>query len=1354
MYRRLILLVVLVLLAGLGSARIRTLPASANPVDSARAGTLHQLDPVVPEAGSPVVAVGMCPVWDGDTTHPNHFHQNDPSGPAGNCSAPYVADLTIPSSSLGVPASVTFTGVTAIERSIAVNGTLIVSSATVALSANAGISVNAGGSLNASSSTFDGTGWTGIAFQPPDASSNLAGAVGMLDSVKVLHAEGIFFYQRSAPAAVLMDGNASLTMTNSVIDGSKSFGLLIDGPFSSCGCDAPVDGPTLVNDSFTNSAEYGVFWDNAFIKTLIQDHDLVASGNGTAHGGLPQYNAFHIPRADGYRGNPAIKGKFQSGRVDSQGNVIAHLGIPIFAEGGSAIAAGASMTLYPASADPTVPTLLLALGTQISLASGSSGVPAATFTAQGTEGHPVIIKAADSSKPWVGMSFQPGTSGFIDHASIQDVDGQNGRSSQPAAIFVQGPGTALQITNSSIGPTLNGGGGIEMAGEGVGGVAPLVDNVKFTGVDAAYDIQVDDDTTFPTVKNSSFDKDIHIAPAGGQGLSNLTFTAGHAIHIGSQYGNILRDDTWSAAGAPFVLDSSINVYTPPAGTASRTLTINPGVTVQAAAGVGISVQQGTTLNIGANTGAQTVLTSTKAAPAAGYWGGIAFRPGSSGNLSNVRISYGGGGAFPDRLGNLTYAALVVDAAAPTIDHVIVDHSSGLGAEVIGGGRPTFSNDSFASIGGAYAIQVDEESILPILTSDSFYDNSSIRLSADGLGVLPDGQTARVQGLCFTAGSLSSGPCTSGSTPSTGSLHLLNFGYPIAQTVTLANFHVPYVADGSLTVGAGTTLTIAAGVTVQVASGSGIFVEQGATLNIGANTGAQTALTSAKAAPAAGDWGGIAFLPGSSGNLSNVHISYAGSGLYAYRLFNDAHAALVVDAAAPTIDHVSIDQSSGSDVLVIGAGTPVMHNDKFGAVPAGAYGVFNDQGANGPAVDATNNAWLLPDGTTATDGPGGVGPGHGAPVSPGVTYDPWTGKVGGTISGTVYHDSATAGNELAGASVYACPPNVSVTVPCNLVKATPANGQYSFSGLAAGAYDLHVNVPGNTTLSFEQASVTLSGNETKTQHFILVTPQAPPAGTSVVSDGKSSTNVPFAYWDKPVTLTTQTCSGVTVGFQLLVAGTTVVQQGAMTEGPSGTYTATLQPLKPNYGRFHVVITSSCTGSVVNFDLYIDPSGIVQDQNGKPVAGATVTLLTLTNADGTHNAGASPSPVPNGSTIMDPSNRVNPDSSRADGHFGWNVIPGFYQVTASKASCTTTAGSTSATLTIPPPALNLVLTLNCPLLGDVNLDGHVTAVDALCVLRHVAGLVKTATCNVDPTGETDAIWHASHSGTTINAVDALC
>ena len=121
--------------------------------------------------------------------------------------------------------------------------------------------------------------------------------------------------------------------------------------------------------------------------------------------------------------------------------------------------------------------------------------------------------------------------------------------------------------------------------------------------------------------------------------------------------------------------------------------------------------------------------------------------------------------------------------------------------------------------------------------------------------------------------------------------------------------------------------------------------------------------------------------------------------------------------------------------------------------------------------------------------------------------------------------------------------------------------------------------------------------------------------------------------------------------------------------------------------------------MSFTIYIDPSGVVRDTFGEPVAGATVTLYRSADADGPFVM------VPDGSTIMGPGNRTNPDVTGADGLFGWDVAAGYYKVRAEKAGYGAPGGGAfveTAVLRIPPPVTDLVLVLSGPPVPDVTIQ----------------------------------------------------
>ncbi len=113
------------------------------------------------------------------------------------------------------------------------------------------------------------------------------------------------------------------------------------------------------------------------------------------------------------------------------------------------------------------------------------------------------------------------------------------------------------------------------------------------------------------------------------------------------------------------------------------------------------------------------------------------------------------------------------------------------------------------------------------------------------------------------------------------------------------------------------------------------------------------------------------------------------------------------------------------------------------------------------------------------------------------------------------------------------------------------------------------------------------------------------------------------------------------------------------------------------------------------VWIDPSGTVLATTGHgpaiPLSGAVVTVLSSHTKAGPFRA------VPNNSDVMSPSNRRNPDHTGILGSFGWDVLPGYYRVSATHAGCTAIGHGKQAlsrVLSIPPAALNIGLELRCP------------------------------------------------------------
>jgi Zn-dependent metalloprotease len=302
-------------------------------------------------------------------------------------------------------------------------------------------------------------------------------------------------------------------------------------------------------------------------------------------------------------------------------------------------------------------------------------------------------------------------------------------------------------------------------------------------------------------------------------------------------------------------------------------------------------------------------------------------------------------------------------------------------------------------------------------------------------------------------------------------------------------------------------------------------------------------------------------------------------------------------------------------------------------------------------------------------------------------------VGGSVAGTVYQDVAQADHAVAGAFVQVCPVEAAA-VGC-ATSSTNATGAYQVAGLPAGDYLVTAYPPGSSNARpGRRGPLTVAaGTDLTGEDIVLHSPQGIPDGTTITNI-RVENGIPTLPWDIPLELRTSACPGGTAAFEL-TQGTQVVASGAMTEDPAGTYTGSIPPLRPAAGYGRVTITVQCPGGapvVIAFDVYIDPSGVVVDQSGEPLDGATVTLYRSDAFDGPFTV------VPDGSGLMSVANRNNPDTTGGGGRFGWDVVAGYYRVRAEREGCASPADPAqpfveTGTLTIPPPVTDLRLELAC-------------------------------------------------------------
>ena len=289
---------------------------------------------------------------------------------------------------------------------------------------------------------------------------------------------------------------------------------------------------------------------------------------------------------------------------------------------------------------------------------------------------------------------------------------------------------------------------------------------------------------------------------------------------------------------------------------------------------------------------------------------------------------------------------------------------------------------------------------------------------------------------------------------------------------------------------------------------------------------------------------------------------------------------------------------------------------------------------------------------------------------------------GDLQGSVLdgRDSSPVG----GAFIQACRTN---GTGCTYTHAN-GEGQYTFTALQSGDYDLQVPAPSNELFGGGAPATVTAGELTTVDPIVLEAPVPLPPNVQMTSNGTGSDGVPSVYYGDPVELQVTGCAGIVNPTYTVRLSTGEILRDAepMTESPSGTYRATITPFAPDHGAATIStnIPATCGGAPTVFNIYIDPSGIVTDQYGRPLGGATVTLLRADTAAGPFTM------VPDGSIVMSPSNRANPDLTDAAGFFQWDVTAGWYQVQAESAGCDTT---TTPALEVPPERIDLVIAMNC-------------------------------------------------------------
>ena len=314
--------------------------------------------------------------------------------------------------------------------------------------------------------------------------------------------------------------------------------------------------------------------------------------------------------------------------------------------------------------------------------------------------------------------------------------------------------------------------------------------------------------------------------------------------------------------------------------------------------------------------------------------------------------------------------------------------------------------------------------------------------------------------------------------------------------------------------------------------------------------------------------------------------------------------------------------------------------------------------------------------------------------------------GGDIVGRV---TDSAGAAVEGASVGACRTHDSagaaVGFPCRATVTGP-DGSYRIPFLPDGSYTTRAFPPSGKSLRPANSAATISqGGDFPAPDLVLDAAAPLPAGTTVTP--RHGGVIPWIHFSEETTLeTTPTpaCEGGTGTWTLTMSadsstGLPYTTSGPLTEQPanSGHYVGVIPSQYPHQGYAAITLEINCPGgttSTIEFDAnYIDPSGVVMDTKGHLLPDATVILYRSESPTGPFTQ------VPDQSVIMSPGNRTNPDLTDGKGHFGWDVMPGYYKVRAQAPGCTdpnvpSKTFVETGVLPIPPPVFDLELVLQCP------------------------------------------------------------
>ena len=283
--------------------------------------------------------------------------------------------------------------------------------------------------------------------------------------------------------------------------------------------------------------------------------------------------------------------------------------------------------------------------------------------------------------------------------------------------------------------------------------------------------------------------------------------------------------------------------------------------------------------------------------------------------------------------------------------------------------------------------------------------------------------------------------------------------------------------------------------------------------------------------------------------------------------------------------------------------------------------------------------------------------------------------------------------IAGAAVSACETSTWTCIPSS---ETDAQGTWSAPAYAGSDYYLFVYPPDGSTYHSASQEITTNASGPTDHTVELFKPAPPPPNVTIPTSNGSYDGVPTVYWQEDQTFTVSGCAATpNPTYTVVFADGHPTQTGPLTAGAADSngiavFTATIPAFYPAHGdttiTFNVPADCQPNTPPTRINIYIDPSGVVTDQYGRPIQGATVTLLRADNAGGPFTAPAS------GSADLDPATPTNPETTDSIGFFQWFVSDGWYKVTVTKSGCDPVTAANAPAMQVPPLRLDLMIKMS--------------------------------------------------------------